>query len=47
MSKQNIFFTIIHQIIFNISIRNAKQTARKTSVLFLLLCDVFDTIVNS
>ena len=40
-------FTITHQILFNFSISNKKQTARGTSLRFLLLCDGFDKTVNS
>ena len=47
MSKKNMCFTITHQILFNFSISNKKQTARGTSLRFLLLCDGFDKTVNS
>ena len=40
-------FTITHQILFKFSISNKKQTARGTSVRFLLSCEVFDKTVNS
>jgi len=46
MSKQNMCFTIIHQIIFNFSISNADREIN-FSAIFALLCDVSDMIVDS